>query len=212
MADLPKDDRGFTDVFVTRQSLIIKATDGTDSKAWEELVGYYKPFVKQILIGLGFRHHDLDDACQQVFLKLWNGFTNYRKENATSGFRGWFSRLIRNAAIDWLRSQRKKDAPLSTEGPGLPELEDDSSVLEEKIEAEWREYVVELAMERLKDVFSGKAFEVFALSLKGVSAQDIAGQLSIRVESVYVLKTRIKNRLQREIAAVRRDLEFMDNE
>ena len=82
--------------------------------------------------------------------------------------------------------------------------------VEKQIEEEWRNYLVKVAMERIKEVFTGKAFEVFGLTLEGKSAEEISEDLGLRIDSIYVLRNRVKGRLQHEIQQLRHDLEVGD--
>ena len=56
-------------------------------------------------------------------------------------------------------------------------------------------------------MFTGNAFEVFALTLEGKSVEEISSELGLRTDSIYVLRNRVKGRLQREIQQLRHDLE-----
>ena len=62
----------------------------------------------------------------------------------------------------------------------------------------------------MKEVFTGNAFEVFALTLEGKSVEEISSELGLRKDSIYVLRNRVKGRLQREIQQLRHDLEVGD--
>ncbi|MEM1296156.1 MAG: sigma-70 family RNA polymerase sigma factor [Verrucomicrobiota bacterium] len=199
------------DRFLTRPSLIQKASSGKSSPAWDELHRFYEPFVSMVLSRMGFRGEDLADVSQQVFVKLWKGLESYESRE-TSRFRSWFSSIIRNTAVDWLRVHRKGPDQLSLDEPGAMETFNlgDPSGVEQQIEEEWRSYIVDTAMERIREVFTGNAFEVFARSLEGQTAEEISDALNVRIDSVYVLRSRVKGRLQREIQELRHDLEFAD--
>ena len=101
---LPK----FTDVLPTRLTLLQRAQADPDDPAWDDLLQYYDPFIRKILVRVGLRGADLEDASQQVCLKLWKGLASYRRKESGSCFRNWLSALVRNAAIDWMRAQRRQ--------------------------------------------------------------------------------------------------------
>lgn len=197
----------FTDVLPTRISLLEKSRSGRDNRAWEELLGYYEPFITKILLRMGFRAADADDARQQVALNLWKGLHSYQAEANGARFRNWFSTLIRNTAIDWIRSQRRHGGTAPFNPGDLDQLGPERPGIDLLIEQEWQQHVVDLAMQNLRQVFSGKAFEVFALTLAGESVDAIAEELDLRKESVYVLRTRVKTRLRHEIRRIRIELE-----
>ena len=80
--------------------------------------------------------------------------------------------------------------------------------IEEVIEKEWCDYVAGLAMEKVQEVFSGKAIEVFRLSLQEIKANEIAERLEITEDTVYSLRSRVKRRLKQEITKLREIIEF----
>ena len=163
---VPENEDDVQDSFLTRPSLILRASGDEESPAWEELLSYYEPFVSMVLQRMGFRGEDLEDLRQQVFVKLWNGLEKYEKREAVR-FRSWLSSLIRNTATDWLRRHAKRETQLSLDEPGAMEQLNLANVpeVEEQIEEEWRNYLVKVAMDRIKEAFTGNAFEVFALTL-----------------------------------------------
>jgi len=76
------------------------------------------------------------------------------------------------------------------------------------VEKEWRIYLTNLALERLRKVFSGKAIEAFTRFLDGEKVEQIAKELQLGVESVYTLRNRVKQRLVVEIQSLRQELEL----
>ncbi|WP_404309232.1 RNA polymerase sigma factor [Neorhodopirellula lusitana] len=194
----------------TRISLLELAQSGKDHPAWEELLDYYRPFIRQILTHLGVTPSDLDDACQLALMRLWRDLVNYQHQPNRARFRSWLSQLIHNTAMDWHRRQRRSNQTMSTDAGHVEQTLMCEPELEQRIEKEWRQHIVKLALERLKSVFSGDALDVFVRSVEGESAAEISRDLNIREESVYVLKHRVKKRLILESFELRRELEFPD--
>lgn len=197
------------DALRTRVSLLEKARTGNNHPAWEELLTYYDPFVSKVLGAMGFRGADLEDARQQVAVKLWNGLRKYERDPDRAKFRTWFAKLIRNVALNIVRAgQRQPTGPsLDDEKSGAVYLMADSPEIEARVEEEWQQYVVQLAMERVRGRFSGNAMEVFSRSLAGEEVEDIARELGIKINTVYILKHRVKTMLLKEIQLLKHDLE-----
>lgn len=193
------------DLLPTRYSLLEKARSPRDGKAWEDLLGYYEPFINKILLHMGLRDEDLEDVRQQVMLKFWTGLKSYQRDANGARFRGWLSTLIRNTAIDWFRTRARECRPVAL--PDAPAPLTDDPVVERFIEEEWQRLILTQAVRNLNQIFSGKALKVLALSLQGETVEAIAERLDLRRESVYVLKTRVKTRLTQEIARLRHELE-----
>ena len=200
------------DLLRTRVSLLGQARDGQNNLAWEELHRYYEPFVAKILQGMGFGEVNLNDAKQQVFIRLWNGLSSYQRQPERAKFRSWFARLIRNTALNIIRSEKNKPQETEISDPSLSHYVQlsDKAEIEAKVEQEWQRYVVELALERAKMVFSGNAIAVFQLSLQGKGVEEIAEQLHIKPNTVYTLKHRVKTVILKEIKQLKQDLETFD--
>jgi RNA polymerase sigma factor (sigma-70 family) len=197
----------FTDMLPTRTMLLQQALDKNDQNAWGELLEYYLPFVRKILLRMGLRGQDLEDASQEVYLRLWQGLERYRRDKSHARFRNWLSTLVRNTAINWIKKQRRARNEVGIDDELLAKLSPMDPKIEEMIEEEWRAYVVDIALDKLKTVFSPNAFEVLERSLRGEEPEQISQALGIRLESVYVLKSRVKARLSSEIAQLRANLE-----
>ena len=147
----------------TRVSLLVRAREGDCQLAWEELLGFYEPFVSKVLGSMGFRGADLDDARQQVSLRLWKGLRTYDRDPERAMFRTWFARLIRNTALNMVRSKNRQPTgpSLDDENSGQAAILADDPDIEARVEEEWQEYVVELALDRARTKFSGNAVEVW---------------------------------------------------
>ena len=81
------------------------------------------------------------------------------------------------------------------------------SDVDEIIQKEWQTYVVNLAMQNIKTLFSERAIEIFSLLLDGANTKTISERYGIEENSVHKLKNRVKNRLIEEIQRIREDLE-----
>ena len=95
-----------TERWNTRKTLLQRAQDQDDPEAWDEFVFYYHDFLKMILTKMNFNQSDIEDAIQEVLIKLWKALPKFSTEG-TAKFRTWMSRIIRNSAIDYYRKNNK---------------------------------------------------------------------------------------------------------
>jgi RNA polymerase sigma factor (sigma-70 family) len=192
------------DEWKTRKTLIERARDPNDSQAWEEFTGYYRSFIRMLLTKLQVAPDDLADLSQDVLLKLWKSLPTMEHGRNDAKFRTWLGTVIRNTVYTHgtqTAARRRREAE-AVQPAALP------SDLEDIIEREWREHVIERVVERLNDSFSGKAMEVFMMTLDGKPADDIATALELTKDSVYVLRNRVRSRFLRETKRLRSELEF----
>lgn len=196
--------------FQTRHTLLIRARDAQDEKAWSDFTAYYSQFILKLLWCMHIPRQDMEEVSQEVLIKLWKGLPSY--DSTRGPFRPWMSTVIRNAVNNYQREAITRKSRMQgfsetiPSGP-LPELasEDDFAALVEK---EWKHYITNLAMERLRKVFSGKAIEAFDRFLQGETVERIAEEMKIGVDTVYTLRNRVKKRLVVEIHALKQDLEL----
>lgn len=190
----------------TRHTLLRRACDVRDERAWVEFVQNYRRFILYILHQVGVAPDDVEDLTQQILLALTRDLPRYDRSRAR--FRTWLSTVIRNAAMVHFRKQHSQRKHLSVfEGEQSLDLTDRAPEITRLIEQEWSTYVANLAMKRVRDVFQGQAIEAFELGLDGLSAAEISERTGLSVSSVYTLRKRVKKRLYLEIRAVASELE-----
>ncbi len=84
---------------------LVRATLGGDDEAFTELVRRYKKRVFNIVAKFVRNNHELDDVCQETFIKVYQNLKAYR---ADAPFEHWISKIAVNACYDALRRQRRR--------------------------------------------------------------------------------------------------------
>lgn len=192
----------------TRQTLIQRAQDPKDQSAWTDFVSYYEDFIKMVLNKSQISFNDADDLVQDILLRVWKGLPNYEYKKEKAKFRTWLSVLIKNTIINHIAKSKRKGRDKKVELNDEAYFKMSESDLEDVIASEWVNYLTGKAMEKVKESFSGNAVEVFTLSLQGKSARQIAEQLDMTEDSIFVLRSRVKSRLKKEIQNLKQEIEF----
>ncbi|MDD7987256.1 RNA polymerase sigma factor [Lentisphaera marina] len=195
------------DRFVTRKTLLQRASCGEDGQAWDEFVAYYEKFIFILLWHLSVPQQECDDISQKVLVKLWRNLANYDPSKAK--FRTWIGTIIRNATATHMaqRSQQGQRFPLFDTNERMLS-EQGADEFEQFYQKEWESYITSIAMKNVSECFSGKAIEVFKMSLSGCTPQEIADKLDLQLSSVYSLKKRVKARAIEEVKRLRNELEL----
>ena len=87
---------------------LIQATLAGDDGAFATLVGRYRHRIFGIAGRFTRNDHELDDVCQEIFIKVYRRLSSYR---ADAPFEHWLSRIAVRACYDLLR-RRRLDEPL----------------------------------------------------------------------------------------------------
>ena len=141
-------------------------------------------------------------------LSLWKRLPELDVEKLR--FRNYLSTVTKNTVLNFIRSRKRRiereekalaDTTLTyLDSIRLPDIE-------EIAEKEWRIHLTHLALENIEPLFSKNAINVFKLSLKGLTAQQIADQEEITLSTVNTLKSRVKARFKSELDQLRHELE-----
>ena len=180
-----------------------------DEHAWGEFVSYYQSFIEVILKHLKVSPNDQDDLTQNILLKVWKSLEKLNYDSERARFRTWMNRVIRNAVIDFQRAKSRRisevDSDTGIDTKNFPLQENEFTKI---IDKEWRAHITNLALKNIRPNFSGNAMSVFDMFLDEVPAKDIAAKLAIAVPSVYKLRSRVEEKLIKEIKRLKLELEF----
>lgn len=198
-----------TDHWITKHTLLQRANNPNDEEAWNDFVGYYMGFIHAVLRQMSFDPKDTEDITQEILLKIWRKLSTFDGEKHQVHFRTWLSRLIRNQAIDFIK---KKQGYLKRRDQA-EELQTDKLIitqtdLDQLVDQEWIRHMTNTALDNISELFSGAAVQAFELSLEGIQSKEIARELKISPDSVRTLKNRVKQRLMKEIALLKEEMEF----
>ncbi len=194
--------RGAT-VAITRDSLILKITQGGDPLSWEEFFAIYRPFLFGVVKRSGVQDQDASDIVQDVFVTLIRALPQFEYQSEKGRFRGWLKTLVRNTTIDWFRRRgRAREVPLD-EMRGTPDLPADDC----EWDAAYRTQVVNVALQRLEAESQSTTWFCFDQHiLKGRQASEVGSECGLAAGAVYVNASRTLARLRRKCAACDTDL------
>jgi len=197
------------DQYKTRQTLVQRLRERRDEQSWEEFLRIYRPYIHAIIRNMNISENDADDIVQQVMLKVWNKIGE-KDADPSKRFRNWLSSVTSNCVKNYIRkrvldAERLEKACQDETRSYLNSIR--LPLVEQIAEREWRVHLFNLAMERVEGLFSGKAIQVFKLSVEGLSVEEIARKMELKENSVYRLKNRVKERLAEEIEQLREELE-----
>lgn len=181
----------------TRPSLLIRLQNSRDQEAWEEFAAVYEPVIYRMTRRRGMQDADACEVVQEVLMSVVGSIKRFDLE-AVGSFRGWLSRITRNAAIDRMRRIAARQEMIDASG-AVAQL--DQNAYEESVGKEFD-------LDRREQLFRWAAGEVrrrtgetnwiafWRTSVDGVSIVDVANELGISEGSVYVARCRILKRIR----------------
>ncbi|MBX3443356.1 MAG: sigma-70 family RNA polymerase sigma factor [Planctomyces sp.] len=184
----------------TRPSLLLRMRRPEDGLAWAEFDGQYRPFLLRVATRSGVTLSDAVDVVQDVFVSIVRALPGFTYDPRRGRFRAWLARLTRNAAVDWRRGrtklQRAADRFAERQPPASPALEDNALEAEDLSSHAALHAAIE-SLRRSSRHDSWRCFEQHLL--RGRPARDVASELGVTANSVYVNASRMLVRLRRSL-------------
>lgn len=178
---------------MTEQELV-RAAAGGDTEAFERLVETYENKIYTLALRMSGSPDDAGDIAQEAFLAAWRGLPAFRGE---AGFATWLYRLASNAAIDYLRRQRKQRGELSLDDEELGlDAVDAGPGPQDAAEGEEVRSAVAAGLGALSE---GHRQVLVLRELQGLSYEEIAAVLAVDLGTV-------KSRISRARSALRKIL------
>jgi RNA polymerase sigma-70 factor (ECF subfamily) len=164
--------------------------------AWERFVRLYTPLLLRWAYRLGLSTQDAADLVQDVFVVLVQKLPEFRYDRQGC-FRAWLRTVVLNKWRD--RVARRAPRPLDQDDPALAALAvaDDTELFGE---AEYRHYLSRRALELIQEDFQPATWKAFwECVVADRPAAEVAAELHLTVNAVYLAKGRVLRRLRAEL-------------
>lgn len=174
---------------------LIELAKAGDQNAFRTLVETHQAMVYNLAYRMVNNPEDAADLTQEVFLSVWRNLRSFQGKSALST---WLYRLTANAAIDFLRRERRHPTvPLTGESPDREEREldipDESASPQRALERKELQEAIEQGLATL----SPDHRQILLLrEMEGLSYQEIAQTLGLEEGTV-------KSRIARARLALR---------
>lgn len=182
-------------MLTTPPTLLDRLRNAPDRDAWDKFVTMYTPLFFSWTKRLGMNGHESADFVQDLFVILVEQLPRFRYDPNRS-FRAWLKAIAMNRWRSRLR-QKKIDAAEAAE------LEHEADSASDFGEAEYRQYLVVRALGIMQAEFEPETWKAcWEFVVSGRPAAEVAAELHISVNAVYLSKSRVLRRLRQELAGL----------
>ena len=186
----------------TNRSLIARIRDPRDQAAWGEFTAVYEPVIYRMARRRGTQDADAREIVQEVLMSVVSSIDRFDPDGPGT-FRGWLSRVTRNATIDRLRrlSSRRETVDGSGVARRLEQLAADGDTTGESLADEFdrdrREQLFRWAAGQVRRRTSEVNWIAFwRTAIDGRSVAQAAAELGIGEGAVYVARCRVLKRIR----------------
>ncbi|MBN1342368.1 MAG: RNA polymerase sigma factor [Phycisphaerae bacterium] len=193
------DDPGQRTAFdVTSTSLLDGLLDPKNDRIWTEFFERYGPIVRGFARKLRLREHEADDAVQETMVTFVTKYRQGEYDRQKGRLRSWLCGLAYHKIRHLLdrRQQRERQAAAVGGNASVLDSIPDEDRMTEVWEGEWRNAILRRCLDQIRDETDPvrlRAFELYAL--QGWSPDDVAEELGISRNMVYLSKSRVLTRI-----------------
>lgn len=185
----------------TSLSLLDRLRTRPDEAAWRQLTGVYTNLIRAWLSKHAVALDEIDDLVQEVLLVVLNKLPDFEHNQRTGAFRCWLRRITSNCLRKFWDARRVRPRATgdSQFAQILDELEDPRSPIGQQWDQEHDLHVTHRLLEQIKPQFEPATWRAFyEVSLEGRSGAEVARELGISVNAVYIAKSRVLAKLRAE--------------
>jgi RNA polymerase sigma-70 factor (ECF subfamily) len=182
----------------TSTSLLDRLQHSPDEASWRRLDDLYRPLILRWLGRDPSLGEDACDLTQEILTVVYQELGGFNRQRVGS-FRKWLRAITVHRLQGHYRKRRRRprtgEAALE-QGP-LDGLADDRSELARRWDQEHNEHIVQKLLEMVAEEFSETDILAFRRQVfDGVKAGDVAAELGVPLNVVYLAKSRILARLR----------------
>ncbi len=180
----------------TPASLLERLREAPDEGGWARFVELYTPLLYYWGRRVGLKQPDAADLVQDVFLLLVRKLPEFSYDRHKR-FRSWLHTVTLNK---WRENARCSDPLAQGVAAELPAdlAEDDGAA--RMWESEYQQLVVGRALRLMQAEFEPPTWKAFwECVARGRPGRDVADELGISLNAVYLAKSRVLSRLRREL-------------
>jgi RNA polymerase sigma-70 factor (ECF subfamily) len=175
-----------------------------DQVAWQRLVSLYTPLVYHWCRRAGLQAADAADVGQEVFKAVARKVAEFNKERSGGSFRRWLSVVVRTKIIDHHRRQQGEAVGVggSQAEALLQQLAEESSREGQAgSEADEVHLLYHRAVQLIQGEFEEPTWRAFwRTAVDGIDAAEVADELGLSRNAVYLARGRVLRRLREEFA------------
>jgi RNA polymerase sigma-70 factor (ECF subfamily) len=195
------------DLLQTRWSLLSRLKDWGDDASWQEFVDTYRQLIYRVALKSGLTEAEAKDVLQETLVAVAKNIADFKRDPKHGSFKGWLLNTTRWKIADQFR-RRLPQAPADNERPQAQEgtataerVADGASFdLESVWEEDWRQTLMNAALEKVKRKVSPQDVQIFDLCvLRSVPVKEVAGRLQMKLWKVYFAQKRVSKLLKEEI-------------
>lgn len=179
----------------TSASLLLRIRNPDDAESWLTFESIYGPIIRAYCRRRGFQSSDIDDVSQDVLASVALAIQKFEYEPTRGRFRSWLATITANKLRDFVKNGKSQNEQLVESIERFAASPDSDT----EWSAIFMQEIFKTACDRIRSNFEETTWKCFLLTWQELRPPvDVAEELSIPVHSVYINKSRVVKRLEKE--------------
>jgi RNA polymerase sigma factor (sigma-70 family) len=189
----------------TRQTLLSRLKNWDDHSSWREFFNLYWRLIYGVARQAGLSDGEAQEVVQDTFITVAKQMPQFRYDKAKGSFKSWLRKTAHWRIQDQFRRRRRQQrfVPEPNEADSdapHPPAAIDNDAFDSIWDAEWKQNLIGVALERVKKQVEAKEFQVFDLCTnKGWPAAKVARALHLFRPQVYYLNKKVTRLIEQEM-------------
>ena len=194
----------------TRSSLLQRLKAWDNDADWRVFFETYQRSIHGLAMKCGLTHAEAEEVVQETMVAVARQMPEFEYDRSVGSFKGWLFTITRRAVGKQL-SKRVRNPSIPAGGPEAPpELEllpDTTPGFDQRWEEDWRQNLIDIAMDRVRRQISPKQFQMFDLYVhQHLPMERVTQLLNVSSARVYMAKVRVTRAIRREVAELEKRL------
>jgi RNA polymerase sigma factor (sigma-70 family) len=194
----------------TRASLLSRLKSWDDQESWRDFFQTYWKLIFNVARKRGLTEQEAEEVVQETIISVAKTMSGFQYNPAKCSFKGWLRHLTDKRIADQFRKRKKAGESLDSAEPASPDTDfitfsnripDPNPAAPDAVwEEEWRQSLLEAAIENVKKQVSPKQFKIFhRCAVEGHPPGDVARTFEINIAQVYLAKHRVSALVKKEV-------------
>ena len=184
--------------WITTTYVLDQLKNDAKAPAWDHLYESFHHVIVAFARKLGLSPTDADDAAQEAMMAFIVAFRNGRYDRNKGRLSHWLFGVARLSIKNYRRrAPREKLIADKQTNTGFWQKLPDENELQKTWADEWHQMVMQKCLQQARHELEPRTFEAFRLyALCEKSVKDVAAQLEMTTNAVYIAKNRVLSRLR----------------
>ncbi len=188
----------------TQPSLLLRIRNASDVESWRTFVSIYAPLIYRSCRRRGLQDADAADVGQEVLTQVARSIREFEYQAGRGRFRDWLGAVVRNKVCRFLENEGRGVRGVIVD-ESMENL--DAGEADGEWVAEFHAHLLSAALGRIRDRFEPPTWSAFeGVWLHNRDSDQVARDLVLPIEAVYLAKSRVLKRLREELMILAEDV------